>query len=129
MLTVGEIAQSIKKNFFNSRRITNQKLLEWLLNKAVSEHGLESISNSFNYCFEDIGNTCETMTFNDEKHKINTILLILTKNIENAKQYEEDMEKKEEVAKRLDNSCIGADKAEYKSKSDKKMKNEDLWDL
>ena len=128
MLTVVEIVQSIKKNFFNNRKITNQKLLEWLLNKAVSEHGIEAICNSFNYCFEDIGNICTTMSFNDEKHKINTILLIMTKNIGNAKQYEEDLEKNEEVAKRLDNSCIGAEKAEYKSKSEKKMKNEDLWE-
>lgn len=128
MESVGDIVKSIKANFFNNRKITNQRLLEWLLNKAISEHGFQSLLDSFNYCFDEIEKACETIIFNDEKHKINTILLIMTKNIGNAKQYQKDMEKSEEIVKRLDNSFLKADKAEYKTKSEKKMKHEDLWE-
>jgi hypothetical protein len=80
---------------------------------------LNSSLSELKFCFE-------VTKFIDEKHKVNTILLIMTKHIqEGAEMCKENIANQERLES-LDNGCLVAEKSDYKRKS-KELKNEELW--
>jgi hypothetical protein len=80
---------------------------------------LDASLDELKFCFE-------VTKFTDEKHKINTILLIMTKHIQEGVEKCEEKNANSKNLSGLNNDCLVAEKSHYVRKSGD-IKDEELW--
>lgn len=135
-MTLEKIASKIKTEILKYSQSWRVPLLDYRL-KALQygksskldkskpvKHSVADILRAYETGKEEIEKCFNTFTFANEAHKINTILLIMTKNIRSSV---EDMEKVKTELDKLDNDCLVGNKQSYIKKS-KQLKNKELWE-
>lgn len=137
-MTIQEIANRIKREVIKCNANEPVRLLTYRLNalqygtqkvdisSAPIIYSPEVINATLDAALSELKFCFEVTKFSDEKHKVNTILLIMTKHIQKGvEKYAEQNANSDSLAK-LDNSCLVAQKSQYVRKSGE-IKDEELW--
>lgn len=134
-MTLQELANKIKFEILKYTANWRVPLLDYRLRalqygtgKKLDEskpikYSVADIERAYEASKEEIEQCFSSFTFQNETHKVNTILLIMTKNIRSSA---EGMKKIKTGLDKLDNACLQTDKQAYIRKS-KHIKNKELW--
>ena len=137
-MTLEDIAKRIKCEVLNYEAERHLPLLDYRLKvlqyntkdfsiKSKLVYSCLDINEALDLSLEELERCFQITKFQNENHKINTILLIITKNIANgAERCAKRQESVEKISK-LDNTCLHLDKQDYTPKCGK-LKNEELWE-
>ena len=97
--------------------------------KSTANYSYETILNTFKFSSADIQKALRTVNFKDENHKLNYILKIVEKNINNVYMKMKNVEKAKEKAKNMELDTINHIGAEYQRKTKETTNKllDDLW--
>lgn len=142
-MTLKTITERIKTEVLKYPKTRKCALLDYRINllqygtnakkdniiKGKEVYSFEVINDTLNLAFEELKQCFNTMSFNNEAHKVNTILLIMTKHIDDAINKKSKKEKVVTDLNNLDNNCLNVQKGNYVRKSkDLKDKYKELWE-
>lgn len=136
-MDIKTISETIKKEILKYPSSKKCPLLDYRIRvlqygKTKTEstkviYTVEEIWTAYQMSHQEISNCFETIEFKNEKHMINTILLIMTKNIDEAKNQIQSKKNNSNKIQSLDNSVLFAGKSKYVRKTKQKNFKEDLW--
>lgn len=137
-MNIQEIANRIKKEVLKCSANEPVRLLTYRLNalqygtKKVDTDSApiiftpEVINATLDASLDELKFCFEVTKFTDEKHKVNTILLIMTKHIQEGVEKCEEKNANSKNLSGLNNDCLAAEKSQYVRKSGD-IKDEELW--
>lgn len=107
--------------------LSTNKFIENKNIENTANYSYKVILNTFKFCSSEIEKALRTNNFKDEQHKVNYILKIVEKNLNNVYVRMKNLEKAKEEAKVKTVEVYSHVATEYKPKEKKKDKFSDLW--